>query len=77
MRTGRTTTTRIMGSGFCGSPRIVSIALGTRGNVTRDSGHVLTIRVKVTTNSAKWNTASLSSLLAVRGRRFVSGNDRG
>lgn len=51
--TGRTTTTRIIGSGFYGLPRITSNARGTRVAVTRDSGHVLTVRVRVTTTSAK------------------------
>jgi hypothetical protein len=50
--TGRTTTTRIIGSGFYGLPRIVSSARGTRVSVTRDNGHTLTIRVKVGTTSA-------------------------
>ncbi len=51
--TGRTSTTSIIGSGFYGTPRIVSNARGTRVSVTRDNGHVLTIRVKVGTHSAK------------------------
>jgi hypothetical protein len=51
--TGRTTSTRIIGSGFYGTPRIVSNARGTHVSVTRDNGHVLTIRVKVGTHSAK------------------------
>lgn len=51
--TGRTTTTRIIGSGFYGTPRILSNARGTRVAVTRDNGRELTIRVKVTSYSAK------------------------
>jgi hypothetical protein len=51
--TGRTTTTSIIGSGFYGTPHIVSNARGTRVVVKRDNGHVLTIRVTVGTKSAK------------------------
>jgi large repetitive protein len=50
--TGRTVTTKIIGSGFYGSPRIISSAGGTRVSVTRDTGRVLTVRVKVASNTA-------------------------
>jgi hypothetical protein len=45
--TGRTVATEIIGSGFYGDPRVNSNAAGTRVVVTRDTGHVLIIRVKV------------------------------
>jgi hypothetical protein len=45
--TGRTVATEIIGSGFYGDPRVLSNAAGTRVVVTRDTGHVLVIRVKV------------------------------
>jgi hypothetical protein len=49
--TGRTVTTTIIGSGFYGEPRIVSSVAGTQVHVTRDNGHVLTIRVKVASST--------------------------
>jgi hypothetical protein len=49
--TGRTVTTTIIGSGFYGEPRIVSSVAGTKVHVTRDNGHVLTIRVKVASST--------------------------
>jgi hypothetical protein len=51
--TGRTVMTTIIGSGFYGDPRVTSNAKGTRVSVTRDNGHVLTIRVSVSKTSAK------------------------
>jgi hypothetical protein len=51
--TGRTTMTTIVGSGFYGTPHIVSNARGTRVVVKRDNGHVLTIKVTVGTKSAR------------------------
>ncbi len=44
---GRTMTTRIIGSGFYGRPLVVSNLVGTSAVVTHDDGHVLTIRVVV------------------------------
>lgn len=51
--TGRTVTTTITGSGFYGSPLIVSNAGGTRVVVLRDTGHSLRIRVTVAANVAR------------------------
>lgn len=48
---GRTMTTRIIGSGFYGRPLIVSNLIGTSAVVTHDNGHVLTIRAIVTRGS--------------------------
>ncbi len=45
--TGRTVRTTIIGSAFYGSPRILSSVGGTTVSVTRDSGRILTIRVRV------------------------------
>ncbi|HEV3267913.1 MAG TPA: IPT/TIG domain-containing protein [Acidimicrobiales bacterium] len=42
---GKTVTMTISGSGFYGQPRITSTAAGTRVTVSKDSGHLLTIRV--------------------------------
>jgi hypothetical protein len=42
---GKTVTMTISGTGFFGQPRITSSAAGTRVTVSKDSGHVLTIRV--------------------------------
>ncbi|HWD96014.1 MAG TPA: hypothetical protein VG246_06310 [Acidimicrobiales bacterium] len=44
---GRTMTTRIIGSGFYGRPLIVSNLVGTSAVVTHDNGRTLTIRVIV------------------------------
>jgi hypothetical protein len=44
---GRTMTTRIIGSGFYGRPLVVSNLVGTSAIVTHDNGRVLTIRVIV------------------------------
>lgn len=45
--TGRTTAASIVGQGFYGRPRIISSIFGTKVTVSRDSGRVLTIRVKI------------------------------
>jgi hypothetical protein len=45
--TGRTTATSIVGQGFYGRPRIMSNVFGTKVTVSRDSGRVLTVRVRV------------------------------
>jgi hypothetical protein len=45
--TGRTTATSIVGQGFYGRPRIMSNVFGTKITVSRDSGRVLTVRVRV------------------------------
>jgi hypothetical protein len=42
---GKTVTLTISGSGFYGQPRITSSAAGTRVTVSKDTGHLLTIRV--------------------------------
>jgi hypothetical protein len=47
LRSGRTTTTRIIGVGFYGRPLVVSNRVGTSAVVTRDNGRTLTIRVVV------------------------------
>jgi hypothetical protein len=51
--TGRTVTTTIIGSGFYGEPRIVSSVSGTKADVTRDNGRVLTIRVKIASGTPR------------------------
>jgi hypothetical protein len=51
LRSGRTMTARIIGSGFYGRPLIVSNLVGTSAVVTHDNGHVLTIRVIVARGS--------------------------
>ena len=51
--TGRTVTTSIIGSGFYGQPRIFSNVGGTTVSVTRDNGHVLTIRVKIASGTSR------------------------
>ncbi|HEY1762892.1 MAG TPA: hypothetical protein VGG17_09895 [Acidimicrobiales bacterium] len=48
---GRTMTTRIIGSGFYGRPIVVSNLVGTSAVVTHDNGRVLTIRVIVSRGS--------------------------
>jgi hypothetical protein len=55
LRSGRTMTARIIGSGFYGRPLIVSNRIGTSAVVTRDNGHVLTIRVVVARGSRSGN----------------------
>ncbi|NNN01000.1 MAG: hypothetical protein HKL86_04125 [Acidimicrobiaceae bacterium] len=45
--TGRTVMTSIIGSGFYGTPKVLSNARGTMVSVVRDSGNRLTIRVRV------------------------------
>jgi len=45
--TGQTVTTKIIGSGFYGRPRIITSAAGTKITLLRDNGHVITIRVSV------------------------------
>ncbi len=42
---GKTSTMTISGTGFYGQPRITSSAAGTRVTVSKDTGHLLTIRV--------------------------------
>jgi hypothetical protein len=42
---GKTVTLRIAGSHFSGQPKITSNQAGTRAEVTRDSGTILTVRV--------------------------------
>ena len=51
LRSGRTMTAKIIGSGFYGRPLIVSSLVGTSAVVTHDNGHVLTIRVVVVAGS--------------------------
>ncbi len=51
--TGKTVTTTILGTGFYGTPRIVSSVRGTRVSVKRDRGTVLTIRVKVSSTTPR------------------------
>jgi hypothetical protein len=51
LRSGRTMTVRIIGSGFYGRPLIVSSHIGTSAVVTHDNGHVLTVRVVVARGS--------------------------
>jgi hypothetical protein len=48
---GRTMSTRIIGSGFYGRPLVVSNLVGTSAVVTHDNGRVLTIRVIVARGS--------------------------
>lgn len=48
---GRTMSTRIIGSGFYGRPLVVSDLVGTSAVVTHDNGRVLTIRVIVARGS--------------------------
>jgi hypothetical protein len=43
--TGKTVTITISGSGFYGSPKIKSNALGTTVRVSHDSGKLLTVRI--------------------------------
>jgi hypothetical protein len=45
--TGRLTSVSIVGQGFYGRPRIMSNVFGTKVTVSRDSGRVLTVRVRV------------------------------
>ena len=51
--TGRTVSTQIIGTEFYGLPRVFSSANGTKVSVLRDNGHVLTIRVKVKSHTAR------------------------
>jgi hypothetical protein len=51
IRSGRTMSTRIIGSGFYGRPLVVSNLIGTSAIVTHDNGRVLTIRVIVARGS--------------------------
>ena len=50
--TGRTVTTKIIGSDFYGSPRVVAAA-GTKVNVLRDNGRALTVRVRVASRTPR------------------------
>jgi hypothetical protein len=45
--TGQTVTTKIIGSGFYGRPRIITSAAGTKVVLLGDNGRVITIRVSV------------------------------
>ena len=65
--TGRTVATTIIGSGFYGSPRIVSSVGGTKVTITSDSGRVLRIRVKV--SSATRKGIHTFTLIFSRGQR--------
>jgi large repetitive protein len=51
--TGRTTAASIVGRGFYGRPRIMSNIFGTRITVSRDSGRVLTVRVRIAGGTPK------------------------
>jgi hypothetical protein len=51
LRSGRTMTARIIGSGFYGRPLIVSSRVGISAVVTHDNGRMLTIRVVVVAGS--------------------------
>jgi hypothetical protein len=53
VRTGRTVTTKIIGTGFYGAPRIISSVGHTRVVVVHDAGTSLTIRVTVGANVAR------------------------
>jgi hypothetical protein len=50
---GKTVTITISGGGFYGQPRLTSTAAGTRASVSHDSGSLLTVRVTVTSASAR------------------------
>jgi hypothetical protein len=45
--TGQTVTTKIIGTGFYGRPRIITSAAGTKIVLLRDTGRVITVRVSV------------------------------
>lgn len=51
--TGRTTQTRILGTGFYGNPRIESSVRATKVSVRSDNGKVLVIRVSVAKNTPR------------------------
>jgi hypothetical protein len=50
---GKTVTITISGGGFYGQPTLTSTAAGTRASVSHDSGSLLTVRVTVTSASAR------------------------
>jgi hypothetical protein len=60
---GKTVTMTISGTGFYGQPRITSNAAGTRVTVSKDTGHLLTIRV-TTSKTTKKGTHTFTIRLA-------------
>ncbi|HEV3188453.1 MAG TPA: IPT/TIG domain-containing protein [Acidimicrobiales bacterium] len=60
---GKTVTMTISGTGFYGQPRITSNAAGTKATVSKDSGHLLTIRV-TTSKTTKKGTHTFTIRLA-------------
>lgn len=65
--TGETVTTKIIGTGFYGSPRILTSAAGTKVSLLRDNGHVITIRVSVKRHARRGEHTF--TLIFARGQR--------
>jgi hypothetical protein len=65
--TGQTVTTKIIGTGFYGRPRILTSAEGTKIVLLRDTGRVITIRVSVKRSTRRGEHTF--TLIFARGQR--------
>ncbi len=65
--TGQTVTTKIIGTGFYGRPRILTSAAGTKIVLLRDTGRVITIRVSVKRSTRRGEHTF--TLIFARGQR--------